>query len=313
MITEESMLQQISHIPLQSSSLYNIYHNNKPLQSNILAGYHLGKELKGISNSTEIKITLPKSCLPAEEKPKTGWLKRLLIDMCLIKDNDNSRKPEVTTTRHKSKKMHSPYSYYKQLYINQEAKNNTKIIDKPKSVISERNTVDASDEFEMTVAYRRPASPYENQRTTHDTIKKNMGRPLNIKEFKKLDQFYQSEIKHIICEAWNADLKTRHKLLGNVVNNIEQFKSHLAELEKTNMTKNKLTANERAEEIITKKKLPILYSAAESIINHRSDSFTRMISLYNNKSYSDKELMIKHNNVMLYLKNPSAMKVEHFA
>ena len=303
------MLQIITETTAQKSCLYDIYQrHNQRAQDNDAGALSLYKKINEVTNTPGNKMA---NTLCDCSSGKTGLLKCLLV--CIKSRTESHQCPlsDVITDCQETANLSSPQDYYKNLYDNKNIRRTGSVIvtETPDKITHKQSVENIIKEKSCPAATSNDEYRHEGQRNIYyDTVARNIYFPLGAEIYKKLDKFCQSGIKNIVSSAFNSDLNTRYNLLHNIIDKIDEYKMHQAALRDKNINMKNLSLEEHAEEIITKRKLIILYLAAESIINQSSDSYFHMIAMGNIKNYSMQDLMAKEKDILRYVSKHEAMK-----
>ena len=316
------MLQSITELSAQKSSLYDIYlHHNKKTHGNELYASALYEKLNKVKNTPYNRVhSSAHASKDAATSNKIDLLACLLVWKTLITGvqkytpstdigiNNNADAFNTSNPDHKKNNHHANTEKHNQDVATKMATENHKqaLPKQPASNVMEGLAVAHS-------AHCPPAAsnnkyPHDSQRNIYyETVSKNILFPLGREIYEALDEFCQSEIKSIVDKAFNADLNTRHELLSYIIDKISNYKLSQDNLREINVNKKHLSPKEHAEEIIIRRKLIVLYLAAESVIRNNSASYFHMIATSDLRNYSDKMLIQKENNIMRYASGNDVM------
>lgn len=274
--------------------------------------------INGVTNSTEERINQALSFPHDGQKKSTGWLRCLLTGVAVLmgtgmlaaggyfcymagrvgstgnaifpysaRSLDIAASPSVMQlngqqiaddTTHIPIASRSPYSYY-------EDKNNTASI---------------SSDPALSENLLTTRGPEIRQQVRSGTIVKDNYYPLNSVYKKELAGFCLSNADSIVIKSYKAEPKYKCELLSEVIDKIFHYKEMYSGLRDMNSERKELTPEEKNNEDLMRRKLTILYLAAETIISGKETFHFYINAMRDDKIYPPEELIKREENIMSY-------------
>ena len=116
----------------------------------------------------------------------------------------------------------------------------------------------------------------------------------------ELANFCLSGVHEIVIKSYKAQQKYKCELLSKIVEKIFFYKNMDSVLREVNSRVGSITVEERSDEIMTRRKLSILYLAAETIINGNNTMKFYDNAMADNKNYTLDEFMRREEKIMNY-------------